>query len=162
MNVWTRSFDTPLGTMQAATDGTALLALDFDPTRADTADAPPAAVAVLDAAGRWLERYFAGEDAAFGHPVAPRGTPFQRDVWRELQRIPYGATMSYAEIARRVGRPSAVRAVGAANGRNPVAILIPCHRVIGSNGTLTGYAGGLARKQALLALEQRVAFALVA
>jgi len=87
-------------------------------------------------------------------PVAPEGTAFQRSVWCELQRIPYGETISYGELARRVGNPKAVRAVGLANGSNPIAILIPCHRVIGSDGSLVGYGGGLPIKQALLALER--------
>jgi methylated-DNA-[protein]-cysteine S-methyltransferase len=162
MNAWQRRLTTPLGDMLATTDGVALLAPDFDrpqtvPTRADAA-----ATRVLDDVGRWLDRYFAAIDEPFPHPLQPAGTPFQRAVWEALQAIRYGTTASYGDIARRIGRPSAVRAVGAANARNPIAIVIPCHRVIGTDGTLTGYAGGLPRKQALLALEQRTAFALVA
>jgi methylated-DNA-[protein]-cysteine S-methyltransferase len=102
---------------------------------------------------RQLAAYFAGELREFDLPLAPRGTTFQLAVWRELQRIPYGETISYAELARRVGRPRTVRAVGAANGRNPLPVVIPCHRVIGSDGRLTGYAGGLDLKRRLLALE---------
>lgn len=98
--------------------------------------------------------YFAGELRTFDLPLAPRGRPFQLRVWRTLQTIPYGQTMSYGELARVMGRPSAPRAVGAANGSNPIPIVVPCHRVIGSNGTLTGYGGGLAIKQRLLALER--------
>ena len=98
----------------------------------------------------------------FDVPLAPAGTPFQLAVWRALCEIRYGSTVSYAEIARRVGRPTAMRAVGAANGRNPIAIVIPCHRVIGANGTLTGYGGGLDRKAKLLALEAPAPFARVA
>jgi methylated-DNA-[protein]-cysteine S-methyltransferase len=82
------------------------------------------------------------------------GTPFQRQVWQELEKIPYGVTISYGELARRIGNPAAVRAVGLANGRNPVSIVVPCHRVIGANGTLTGYGGGLERKRWLLELER--------
>jgi len=104
-----------------------------------------------------LQRYFAGELRQFAHELAPGGTEFQERVWQELQRIPYGETISYGELARRVGKPRAVRAVGRANGANPIAIVIPCHRVIGSDGTLTGYGGGIERKRALLALESRVA-----
>ncbi|HYI11089.1 MAG TPA: methylated-DNA--[protein]-cysteine S-methyltransferase [Thermoanaerobaculia bacterium] len=100
-----------------------------------------------------LTEYFAGKRKMFTIPLAPRGTPFQLAVWNELLRIPYGSTISYAELARRIGKPSAVRAVGAANGANPIPVIIPCHRVIGANGTLTGYGGGLERKQWLLALE---------
>jgi len=101
-----------------------------------------------------LARYFAGETAAIDRvPVELNGTAFQKKVWTALRRIPCGRTISYAELARRVGEPAAVRAVGAANGANPVAVIVPCHRVIGSNGTLTGYGGGLDRKGWLLAHE---------
>lgn len=109
------------------------------------------------AVARQLEEYFAGERTAFDVPLKLRGGPFELEVWAELERIPYGETASYGEIARRVGKPHASRAVGAANGRNPIAIIVPCHRVIGSNGTLTGYGGGLERKRALLDLESGVA-----
>ena len=105
-------------------------------------------------AARELGEYFAGKRREFSIGVAPRGTEFQRSVWTELQRIPFGATISYGELACRVGNPRAVRAVGAANGRNPIPIVIPCHRVIGSNGTLVGYGGGLERKETLLAIER--------
>jgi len=101
-----------------------------------------------------LQAYFAGELHDFDLPLAPQGTLFQRSVWEALQKIPYGETISYAELARRIDKPSAVRAVGAANGSNPIPIIIPCHRVIGSNGALVGYGGGLPLKKALLALEQ--------
>ena len=101
-----------------------------------------------------LEEYFAGRRSAFDLPLAPGGTPFQQLVWNELQRIPYGETTTYAQLAARIGRPRAIRAAGAANGANPVSIVIPCHRVIGSNGTLTGYGGGLEAKRFLLDLER--------
>jgi methylated-DNA-[protein]-cysteine S-methyltransferase len=100
-----------------------------------------------------LADYFSGRRRTFDLPLAPKGTPFQLAVWSELQRIPYGETISYAELARRIGKSKAVRAVGAANGANPIPVIIPCHRVIGSSGTLTGYGGGIERKQWLLALE---------
>ena len=100
-----------------------------------------------------LEEYFAGERREFELELAPSGSPFQLSVWRALCAIPYGETASYGEIAAAVGQPGAARAVGGANNRNPIAIVIPCHRVIGANGTLTGYGGGLPRKQRLLALE---------
>ena len=105
-----------------------------------------------------LEEYFAGQRKSFDIPLAPKGTPFQLEVWRALQQIPYGATATYREIAIQIGRPNAVRAVGAANGANPIPIIIPCHRVIGSNGSLTGFGGGIDVKRALLAHEsgQRV------
>lgn len=100
-----------------------------------------------------LTDYFAGRRKVFDLPLKPTGTDFQRQVLAELQRIPYGETASYSDIATRIGRPKAVRAVGAANGRNPIPIIIPCHRVIGAHGDLTGFGGGLATKEALLRLE---------
>jgi methylated-DNA-[protein]-cysteine S-methyltransferase len=105
-----------------------------------------------------LHDYFTGKRKSFDFPLAPKGTPFQLDVWNALLEVPYGDTVTYAELARRIGRPNAVRAVGAANGANPIPVIIPCHRVIGSNGTLTGYGGGIERKQWLLALEGRRLF----
>lgn len=104
---------------------------------------------------RQLRAYFAGGRTAFDLPLAPRGTDFQRRVWRALLDIPPGQTISYGELARRIGRPSASRAVGAANGQNPIAVVIPCHRVVGADGTLTGYGGGLHRKRWLLEHETR-------
>ncbi len=104
---------------------------------------------------RQLRTYFAGELESFDLPLAPEGTPFQLDVWKRLCDIPYGETISYGELARRIGNPNASRAVGLANGANPIPIVIPCHRVIGSNGKLTGYGGGLPIKEKLLALERR-------
>jgi methylated-DNA-[protein]-cysteine S-methyltransferase len=105
------------------------------------------------AATAQLDEYFAGERTTFDLRLAPSGTPFELRVWDELKRIPYGQTTTYGELARLLGRPGAARAVGRANGRNPISIVVPCHRVIGASGALTGYAGGLERKQALLALE---------
>lgn len=105
-----------------------------------------------------LERYFAGELSALeGLPVMLEGTPFQRQVWEALRTIPCGQTRSYGELARQIGRPTAVRAVGLANGQNPVAVVVPCHRVIGADGSLTGYGGGIERKQWLLNHERRAA-----
>ena len=108
---------------------------------------------MLVAARRQLKAYFAGRLERFDVPLDPQGTPFQREVWRGLRRIPYGRTRSYADMARRLGRPRAFRAVGAANGQNPISIIIPCHRLIGSSGHLTDYGGGLSVKRALLSLE---------
>jgi methylated-DNA-[protein]-cysteine S-methyltransferase len=102
-----------------------------------------------------LAEYFAGERTEFDLPLAMAGTPFQRTVWAELRRIPFGDTISYGQLADRIGNPNASRAVGLANGRNPIGIIVPCHRVVGSNGDLTGYGGGIERKRALLAFEQR-------
>lgn len=109
----------------------------------------------LLAARRQLDEYFGGERRQFELPLVMAGTPFQRQVWQALQQIPLGETRSYQQLATTIGRPRAVRAVGAANGANLLAIVVPCHRVIGSNGQLTGYAGGLANKAALLAMEQQ-------
>jgi methylated-DNA-[protein]-cysteine S-methyltransferase len=102
-----------------------------------------------------LRAYFSGKLEEFDLPLAPEGTPFQLEVWRRLCEIPYGETMSYGELAKMIGNPNASRAVGLANGSNPIPIIIPCHRVIGSNGKLTGYGGGLPIKEKLLALERR-------
>ena len=104
-----------------------------------------------------MRAYFAGERQTFDLPLAPRGTEFQQSVWSALQQIPYGETTTYSTIAERIGRPAAVRAVGAANGANPIPIVIPCHRVIGASGSLTGFGGGLDVKRQLLAMEARVA-----
>ena len=100
-----------------------------------------------------LDAYFAGSRRVFELPLQPVGTAFQREVWSMLERIPYGETWSYGELARRIGKPAAMRAVGAANGRNPIPIVVPCHRVIGADGSLTGFGGGLPTKQFLLQLE---------
>jgi methylated-DNA-[protein]-cysteine S-methyltransferase len=104
--------------------------------------------------GQQLAEYFAGERQQFDVPLKLAGTPFQQRVWQELVRIPFGTTITYAQLAERVGKPTASRAVGNANGRNPISIIVPCHRVIGTNGKLTGYAGGVDKKQWLLAWER--------
>ena len=108
----------------------------------------------LAGARRQLAAYFAGRRRRFSMPLAPAGTPFQQRVWRALLRVPYGATITYTELARRAGRPGAVRAAGAANGANPLSVVVPCHRVVGRDGALTGYGGGLAVKAGLIALER--------
>lgn len=145
---------TPIGTLTLHSDGAALTGLEFELKRYPLPEAPLGNDRVLDQARRELDRYFAGALQNFSVPVAPRGTAFQLEVWDALTKIPYGATRSYGEQARAIGRPAAVRAVGAANGRNPIAIVIPCHRVIGAGGALTGFGGGLECKQALLDLER--------
>lgn len=109
--------------------------------------------ALLQQAKRELIEYFAGERKRFEVALAPEGTPFQRAVWKAISTVGFGDTISYGELARRAGCPGSARAAGAATGRNPIGIIVPCHRIVGSNGSLTGYAGGLARKRALLALE---------
>ncbi len=143
----------PVGPLVLTAEGDALTAVAFvaEPVEVADSDEPPR---VLVEARRQLLAYFVGELETFDLPLGGRGTPFQQRVWDELGRIPYGTTASYGEIARRLGMaPAASRAVGLANGSNPVAIVVPCHRVIGSTGRLTGYAGGLDRKRFLLGLE---------
>lgn len=137
--------DSPLGTVEIEGESGAITAIRFVEGTPTSTEDPLLAEAVAQ-----LDAYFHGRRDRFELPLAPRGTEFQRRVWSELARIPFGTTISYGELARRVGDPKASRAVGAANGRNPIAIVIPCHRVIGADGTLTGYAGGLTIKEALL------------
>jgi methylated-DNA-[protein]-cysteine S-methyltransferase len=149
---------TPLGTMTLATDGAALVGVWFDGQKhlpdPQTWPLNPAHPVLL-AAQAQLADYFAARLIEFDLPLGlASGTAFQQAVWRALLEIAPGATVSYGELARRIGKPQAVRAVGAAVGRNPLSIVVPCHRVVGSTGALTGYAGGLERKVALLALEQ--------
>jgi len=147
--------ESPIGDLLLLGDGRALRGLYMTggrrPVRIDSAwercDEAFAAVRVQ------LGEYFAGERTRFDVPIEMEGTRFQRRVWRELEEIPYGETISYGELARRVEQPSAARAVGLANGRNPISVIVPCHRVIGANGSLTGYGGGMARKRILLGLE---------
>ena len=139
----------PFGELLVAKEGDAVVEIRFEPGAIDGCRDDGA---VADVAAQ-LQQYFRGERRAFELPLAPRGTEFQQLVWSALQRIPYGETRSYADIAREIGRPAAVRAVGAANGANPIPIVIPCHRVIGSKGSLTGFGGGIETKRWLLALE---------
>jgi methylated-DNA-[protein]-cysteine S-methyltransferase len=143
----------PLGPLTLVATEEALVGLWFEGRAPWEQEAVPRRTPLLDRAVEELRAYLAGELQAFEVPVAPQGTPFQQEVWAALRTIPFGATWSYARLARAIGRPAAVRAVGAANGQNPIALIIPCHRVIGADGTLTGYAGGLPRKQWLLAHE---------
>jgi methylated-DNA-[protein]-cysteine S-methyltransferase len=149
----------PIDDLLLTSEGGAITRLHFSPHTDDHAVADAwvgADDAVLVEARRQLEAYFAGERTTFDLPLAPAGTPFQRQVWHELTCVPYGRTISYGELARRIANPAASRAVGLANGRNPIAVIVPCHRVIGADGSLTGFGGGLDRKRALLALEQGV------
>jgi methylated-DNA-[protein]-cysteine S-methyltransferase len=141
----------PIGELLLAGDGESLTRLDFDPSHVRPGwRREPAAFAEVE---DQLDAYFAGELRTFDLALAPAGTPFQRQVWDALTTIPYGETTSYGELAEAIGRPGSARAVGAANGRNPIAIVVPCHRVIGADRTLTGYAGGLDAKRTLLTLE---------
>jgi methylated-DNA-[protein]-cysteine S-methyltransferase len=150
-------FPSPLGTILAAAEDGALVRLDFE----DAKYAPRVVEAwrhaprarLFQDSERQLAEYFAGERQRFDLRLAPRGTPFQERVWEEIARIGYGRTITYAQLAARSGASGSARAAGAATGRNPIAIVIPCHRVLGSSGALTGYAGGLARKTRLLEIE---------
>jgi methylated-DNA-[protein]-cysteine S-methyltransferase len=153
---WCR-IETPLGTVRIVARGEAIAGIWFDGQKYDAV--PDAAWhespndPLLRDAARQLREYFAGRRERFDLALAPQGTAFQKSVWREIAKVPAGRTASYGDLARRIGRPSAARAVGAAVGRNPLSVAVPCHRIVGSDGSLTGYAGGLDRKRALLALE---------
>ena len=154
--------DSPIGPLIIVADEGALTGVYVadnrhapTPDAPDAPDVPAAAVGVVAEAAAQLAAYFRGELTAFDLPLALHGTPFQQRVWAALCEIPYGETTSYGALAAEIGQPTASRAVGLANGRNPISIIVPCHRVIGSGGRLVGYGGGLERKQALLALEQR-------
>lgn len=149
-------YDSPVGALTLTSNGEAITGLWFEGRAHGEVPGSAHADQVLKQACRELDEYFAGTLREFTVPVAPEGTDFQRRVWKALQSIPYGVTRSYGHIAQRVGSPAAVRAVGAANGANPVAIIVPCHRVIGANGSLTGFGGGLDRKRFLLDLERGV------
>lgn len=148
----TMPLETPIGTLVLESDGDVLIGVRLPHEQRheqrDVGTAPP----VLRRAAHQLQEYFAGRRTTFDVPMELDGTDFQRQVWTELARIPYGTTISYGELARRVGRPNGPRAVGQANGRNPIPIIVPCHRVLASNG-IGGYGGGLAMKRALLAVE---------
>jgi methylated-DNA-[protein]-cysteine S-methyltransferase len=151
--------DSPIGPMTLVAENESLRGINMDdprhlPPNVRFGHPDPGDSAVLAAARRQLEEYFAGERTDFDLPLAAEGTPFQRRVWDALREIPYGETVSYGELARRIGQPTASRAVGLANGKNPISIVVPCHRVLGSTGKLIGYGGGLDRKQTLLELER--------
>lgn len=157
----TKTMPSPVGRLTLVARDAALVALLWENERpdrvrlgdlAETPDHP-----VLREAERQLGAYFRGELRVFTVPLAFEGTEFQKSVWQALLTIPFGETRSYAAIARQIGRPNAFRAVGAANGRNPISIIVPCHRVVGTDGGLTGFAGGLAAKERLLAFEKRKA-----
>lgn len=144
--------DTPVGPVRLAAEDGFLTELTFG---AGTQTVGQEDSEILDRAERQLMEYFDGRRREFDLPLRPKGTPFQLENWRALQQIPYGETATYGDIARRIGRPKAFRAVGMANHSNPISILIPCHRVVGSDGSLTGYGGGLEVKRFLLDLEQK-------
>jgi methylated-DNA-[protein]-cysteine S-methyltransferase len=147
----------PIGTLTLTSSGSALTRLSIaDADDIGDTHVPAEADAILAAAREQLDAYFDMRLMQFDLPLEPRGTEFQRRVWESLRVIPFGETISYAELARRVDNPKAVRAVGAANGRNPLMIIVPCHRVIGADGSLTGFGGGIERKRWLLDHETRV------
>jgi methylated-DNA-[protein]-cysteine S-methyltransferase len=150
------TMESPIGELLLVGDGDSLSGMYMQDGRKPKTIAPgwQESAAPLADARTQLEEYFAGNRTTFEIPLAAQGAPFEREVWHALEEIPYGETVSYGEIARRVGQPAAARAVGTANGRNPIAVIVPCHRVIGADGTLTGYGGGLERKRLLLELEQ--------
>lgn len=152
-------FDSPVGGLLLAADDAGLTEIQFEPHRRPApasggsprpTDGASAAARTIAEARAQLTAYFAGELDTFALPLAAHGTPFQERVWAALRDIPFGETISYAELARRVGEPRAVRAVGGANGRNPLPVVVPCHRVIGADGSLTGFGGGMERKRWLL------------
>lgn len=156
MSIYYRHVQSPVGPLLLAASDAGLHAIEFDASqhpvdRGD--DWRPGDHSLLRAAETQLREYFEGTRHTFDLPLAPGGTDFQQRVWHTLTTIPYGQTISYGELAARVGKPSASRAVGAANGRNPLPIVLPCHRVIGANGSLTGFGGGLPVKRFLLELE---------
>ena len=142
-------FETPLGVLTLLEENHALIAVSFGRQPVAALEQTP----LLMQTEKQLKEYFKGQRNVFDLPLQMKGTQFQQEVWKALQEIPYGETRTYSDIAVAIGRPKATRAVGMANHCNPLAIIVPCHRVIGKNGSLTGYAGGLEKKQALLALE---------
>ncbi|HCY41206.1 MAG TPA: cysteine methyltransferase [Prolixibacteraceae bacterium] len=145
------SFSSPLGFLALKSDGQSITDISFSENDLQEQKS----CAVLDECRKQLDLYFSGKVLDFTLPLSPEGTEFQQKVWTELLKIPYGETITYMELAVRLGDAKAVRAVGTANGRNPIAIIIPCHRVIGAGNKLTGYAGGLWRKKLLLELEMK-------
>jgi methylated-DNA-[protein]-cysteine S-methyltransferase len=154
---YTHVDDSPVGPLLLAGDAAALHVLSFGAgsrPREVEAEWQPDTKGVLEGVRKELDQYFAGKLKTFSTKLAFNGTPFQNQVWNALTRIPYGETISYLDLAKRIDNPKAVRAVGMANGANPIAIIVPCHRVIGSNGSLTGFGGGLPTKRALLELEK--------
>lgn len=145
--------NSPIGSLRLVSNGSHLLRVEFHEMYDIRPDEEQREDAVLETSMTQLREYFANRRSRFDLPLDAGGTAFQRAVWRALADIPYGELRSYSDIARTIGKPTAVRAVGAANGRNPLPIIVPCHRVIGSNGSLTGFAGGLEIKTHLLAFE---------
>ncbi|WP_347486247.1 methylated-DNA--[protein]-cysteine S-methyltransferase [Vandammella animalimorsus] len=160
MTIFHQTIDSPVGRLLIATSDEGLHAIEFPqgrhPVKRD-AHWQESPHPLLSEAARQLGEYFAGQRHVFELPLAPQGTDFQQRVWQALHTIPYGQTRSYAQLAAAIGQPKAMRAVGAANGRNPLSIVVPCHRVIGADGTLVGFGGGLPVKTFLLRLEGALA-----
>ena len=157
MTLWYKEMKSPVGKLTLVANLRALVAICWEEERRNRAKLGAMSRdprhPILIKAERQLSEYFTGDRFQFDLPLQVKGTPFQERVWRALREIPYGKTKSYLDVARAVGSPKACRAVGAANGKNPLSIVVPCHRVIGADGSLTGFAGGLETKAALLALE---------
>jgi methylated-DNA-[protein]-cysteine S-methyltransferase len=149
--------DSPVGRLSLYSDGEALTGIYMESRKPPLNALPGGQIAVLKSAAGQLKEYFAGARRDFDLAVTLHGTAFQQKVWEQLKKIPYGETLSYGQLAMRIGQPTASRAVGLANGRNPVSIVIPCHRVIGADGSLTGYGGGIQRKEWLLEHERNMA-----
>jgi methylated-DNA-[protein]-cysteine S-methyltransferase len=149
----TRTVDSPVGALVVRASNAGLVSIDVEGATHPTSEGDSEARRILDAAERQLREYFAGQRTDFDVPLDLRGTDFQLGAWRALCRIPYGTTVSYADQAGMIGSPRATRAVGSANGRNPIPIIVPCHRVVARDGSLGGYSLGLDMKRALLALE---------
>jgi methylated-DNA-[protein]-cysteine S-methyltransferase len=158
MELFTKTMTSPVGPLRLFADDEALVGVYFSKTK----DVPPDGAKpvkthpMLDHAERELNEYFAGRRRDFDVPLKPEGTAFQLQVWKQLSKIPFGERISYAELAKRIGNPKAMRAVGSANGCNPLPIIVPCHRVVGADGSLTGFGGGIANKRILLDHEQVV------
>lgn len=160
MSLYYKEIKSPVGKLKLVADESALIAILWESdgparVRLNGAPKPGHEHAVLSAAEEQLGEYFAGKRESFDLPLAPLGTEFQKKVWKALRRIPFGKTWSYRELAVAIGSPKASRAVGAANGRNPLSIVVPCHRVIGADGSLTGFAAGVEVKAKLIELERR-------
>jgi len=146
-------YESPAGVLEITTDGQAITGIDF--LKANRPVRKTSTHPIIEETCKQLDEYFAGQRSFFDLPLSPQGTDFQQAVWKELQAIPYGQTVSYSQVAKAIGHPKACRAVGSANGKNPIPILIPCHRVIASDGKLGGYSSGLDIKRQLLELEKK-------
>jgi methylated-DNA-[protein]-cysteine S-methyltransferase len=161
VTLYYKEIESPVGKLKLVTSLSALVAILWERERQDRVKLDPMSPdphhPILIETERQFIEYFSGTRTKFDLPIEPRGSEFQKKVWRALREIPFGETRSYLDLAKALGTPNAVRAVGAANGKNPLAIVVPCHRVIGANGALTGFAGGIEAKAKLLALEAKIA-----